>query len=372
MTTSDNRSDSDLLLAYGRDGDEAAFETLARRHVNMIFSVSLRRAGDRQLAEEATRHVLLSLSNKALKLAAQESSLGAWLHTSTRFEVSKLQRREIRIRQREQTYAAENMNTPGHGEDEAFQRLYPVLDQAIDQLRKPDREVIVRRYLQEQDFRRIGESLGISEDAAQKRTSRAFERLNHIFRRKAGVTVSAAALAAGIGRHCTEAAPAACLDLAGLSSSGPTAGAVTTITSAKITAVAAGVLAFAGAVAYLATQANGPEAITGTVPPPSSAESAATGPRPDPQEGAAENAPVVLTDSEREHLEALHPHPEKDGFTRRLAIRHDQLLADLTDDLGLDAAQAASLKEVLDLRLDAFRASLDTAPNPVTPGTSRS
>lgn len=34
----DNRSDTELLLAYGRDGDEKAFEALAARHVNMIFA----------------------------------------------------------------------------------------------------------------------------------------------------------------------------------------------------------------------------------------------------------------------------------------------------------------------------------------------
>lgn len=58
--TPDTRSDSDLLIAYASDGDNAAFGTLAARHVDMIFSVSLRRSGHRQLAEEATQNVLLA------------------------------------------------------------------------------------------------------------------------------------------------------------------------------------------------------------------------------------------------------------------------------------------------------------------------
>jgi hypothetical protein len=121
-TTIDDRSGTDLLLAFCRVRDEAAFEALARRHVDMILSVSLRRSGNRQLAEEATQNVLVSLSIKAQKLAVLENSLSGWLHTATKFEVAKLQRR---------------------------------------------------------DFRSIGEALGISEDTAQKRTSRAFERLTY-------------------------------------------------------------------------------------------------------------------------------------------------------------------------------------------------
>jgi len=241
MATSDHRSDTDLLLAFGRDGDEAAFEALARRHVDMIFAVSLRRSGNRQLAEEATQNVLIALSGRARKHSVPESNLTAWLHTSTKFEVSKLQRRESRIKKREQAYATERMKTTTLDDEESFQRLLPMLDQAIDQLRAADREVIVRRYLEGQDFRRIGEALGISEDAAQKRTSRAFDVLNQFFKRKAGVTVSATTLAAGIGQHCAEAAPSACLQFsASAASTGLasvlTIATVTTMSTTKITA----------------------------------------------------------------------------------------------------------------------------------------
>lgn len=262
---------------------------------------------------------------------------------------------------------------PLRAPNSAFRRLYPVLDQAIDHLRTPDREVIVRRYLEGQDFQRIGEALGISEDAAQKRTSRAFERLNRFFKRRAGVTVSATVLAAGISRHCAEAAPAACLDITGMAGFGLTTGSVATIGMGKLTAVAAGVIVLGGAMAYFATQGRSPDNVTATAPPPSSTESAPAGPSPvDPADaaeagGSPEGATADLSDSERERLEAMSPHPGKAGFARRVSIQHDQLLRDLTADLGLAAAQAASVKDVLDLRLAAFRASLDVGPQPGNP-----
>ena len=370
---SDERSDTDLLTAFGRDGDEAAFEALAGRHVDMIFSVSLRRSGNRQLAEEATQNVLVSLSMKARKLAMGESSLSGWLHTATKFEVAKLQRRETRIKKREQAYASDPMKTATQSDDDAFLRLVPLLDQAIDQLRASDREVIVRRYLEGQDFRRIGEALGISEDAAQKRTTRAFDCLNQFFKRKAGVTVSATALAAGISQHCAEAAPAVCLQIAGKAASTGLASllstsVITTMSAGKITAVVAGIIVLGGTVAFLNSHnGNRPELVS-TSPSASNAQGNSSAPQPLDRtvaastggnaNPAAEAKPYSPND-ELAKLEAMSPHPSPDEMARRLSVKHGQLLKDLTDDLGLNDAQVAGLKKILDTRLKDFRASLD-------------
>lgn len=371
--TSDERSDTDLLMAFGRDGDEAAFEALAARHVDMIFSVSLRRSGNRQLAEEATQNVLVGLSMKARKLAVGESSLSGWLHTATKFEVAKLRRQETRIKKREQAYASDPMKTPTQSDDETFLRLVPLLDQAIDQLRANDREVIVRRYLEGQDFRRIGEAMGISEDAAQKRTSRAFDCLNQFFKRKAGVTVSATALAAGISQHCAEAAPAVCLQIAGKAASAGLASVfatsvITTMSAGKITAVVAGIIVLGGTVAFLASQNGTPQETVSSSPPSNSATGALSAPQSPAETVAAStggnanpaaDAKPYSPNEELAKLEAMSPHPSQDEMARRLSVKHGQWLKDLTADLGLNDAQVAGLKKVLDTRLKNFRASLD-------------
>ncbi len=381
----DERSDNDLLLAFGRDGDEAAFEALAVRHVDMIFSVSLRRSGNRQLAEEATQNVLVSLFMKARKLAVGESSLTGWLHKATKFEVSKLQRRETRIKRREQAYAADQMKTFTQSDDETFLRLAPLLDQAIDQLRAPDREVIVRRYLEGQDFRRIGDALGISEDAAQKRTSRAFDCLNQFFKRKAGVTVSATALAAGIGQYCAEAAPAVCLQIAGKTATTGLASlfstsVITTMSVGKITAVVAGIIAFGGGIAFIASQDGNPQETVSTFRPSNSmqgAPSATQAPDKTVTTSTGGNAiPAVdakpySANEELAKLEAMSPHPSQDEMARRLSVKHGQLLKDLTAELGLNDAQVAGLKKILDTRLKDFRASLDREAVPGAPPEQR-
>ena len=369
--TTDTRNDSDLLMAYAKDGDNAAFGTLAARHVDMIFSVSLRRSGHRQLAEEATQNVLLALSLKARKLAASGNNLPGWLHTATKFEVAKLQRRESRTKMREQAYAASQMNTSPRHEDDTFPRLLPLLDKAIDQLRASDRDIIVRRYLEGQDFRRIGDALGISEDTAQKRTSRAFESLNRFFKRHAGVTVSATALAAGISQHCAEAAPAACLQFAakaapaGLASLLSTT-TLTTMSIGKLSTLTAGILGIVGTVAYLTSQPETPPVALSTSPPANSAPPSPPAPQPPDNPLASSAAAPTPADAspippeeDPANLEALTPHPSQDELARRLSVKHQQLTKDLATDLTLSEAQVTTLTNILAARLKSFRASLD-------------
>lgn len=359
--TPDTRSDSDLLIAYAKDGDNAAFGTLAARHVDMIFSVSLRRSGHRQLAEEATQNVLLALSLKARKLAASGNNLPGWLHTATKFEVAKLQRRESRTKMREQAYAASQMNTSQH-EVDTFPRLLPLLDKAIDQLRASDRDIIVRRYLEGQDFRRIGDALGISEDTAQKRTSRAFESLNRFFKRHAGITVSATALAAGISQHCAEAAPATCLQIATNAAPATLASllSTTTLTTTgigKLSALTAGILTLVGTAVYLTRQPDTPPVALSSSAPASSA------PPVNPIASSTASTPADANshppDEDAANLEALTPHPSQDELARRLSVKHQQLTKDLAADLTLSEAQVTTLTNILAARLESFRASLD-------------
>jgi RNA polymerase sigma factor (sigma-70 family) len=371
--TPDTRSDSDLLMAYAKDGDNAAFGTLAARHVDMIFSVSLRRSGHRQLAEEATQNVLLALSLKARKLAASGNNLPGWLHTATKFEVAKLQRRESRTKMREQAYAASQMNTSPRHEDDTFPRLLPLLDKAIDQLRASDRDIIVRRYLEGQDFRRIGEALGISEDTAQKRTSRAFESLNRFFKRHAGVTVSATALAAGISQHCAEAAPAACLQIATNAAPATLASllsttTLTTMSIGKLSALTAGILTLAGTVAYFTSQPDTPPVALSSSAPANSAPPSPPAPKPPDNPIASSAAPAAPTPADASPIppeedpanrEALTPHPSPDELARRLSVKHQQLTKDLATDLTLSEAQVTTLTNILAARLKSFRASLD-------------
>jgi hypothetical protein len=90
---------------------------------------------------------------------------------------------------------------------QAAEALLPVLDTALDNLPDADREALLLRYLSAKPLAEVGAAFQISEDAAQKRVTRATERLREILQRR-GVTVSGGLVAAALSTAAAELAPA--------------------------------------------------------------------------------------------------------------------------------------------------------------------
>ena len=81
-----------------------------------------------------------------------------------------------------------------------------MLDEGVAALDEVDRRAILLRFFENHGFRDIGATLGMSEDAAQKRVGRALERLR-VFLSGRGVTTGAAGLAATLTARAVEPAP---------------------------------------------------------------------------------------------------------------------------------------------------------------------
>jgi len=86
-------------------------------------------------------------------------------------------------------------------------RIAPILDHAITQLKPDDRVAILLRFFELRDLKSIGQVLGINEDTAQKRVSRALDKLRAILARQ-GIALSAAALGTALTSDTLAAAPA--------------------------------------------------------------------------------------------------------------------------------------------------------------------
>jgi RNA polymerase sigma factor (sigma-70 family) len=196
-------TDLDLLGQFNRDHSQDAFTEIVRRHVNLVYSAALRQIRSPQLAEEVAQSVFTDLARNAGKLQP-DTVLTAWLYQVTRRTAVDVVRKESRRQLREQI--ATEMNAMNATAPD-WTHVEPFLDEAMHTLDETDRAAVLLRYFENKSLREVGQTLGTSDDAAQKRVSRAVERLREFLSRR-GVTVGASGLAVVISANAVQAAPA--------------------------------------------------------------------------------------------------------------------------------------------------------------------
>lgn len=200
-----NEQDFQLLRRFARHGDQAAFETLVRRHLDMVYATAWRKLEESGAAEEVTQNVFAALARKAWQFAP-DSSLPAWLHRCALLEAKSWLRGELRRRRRERAAVelGTTMKTPD--DQPAVRALVPLLDEALLSLREPDRAALLLRYYENRSLREVGATLGVGEDAAQKRVATAVERLARFFQVRGYKTATVAVMAATL-HHTAVSAP---------------------------------------------------------------------------------------------------------------------------------------------------------------------
>jgi RNA polymerase sigma factor (sigma-70 family) len=202
------QSDAQLLREYAERGGEPAFREIVTRHADLVYSAALRCVNSSDLACDIAQSVFTDLSRKARPLAdklADNASLVGWLYRSTRFAALN-QLRDDRRRLAHERQAMEQLLSNSETAPD-WDRIRPVLDEAMDNLKDEDRDALLLRYFKNHDFHDVGRALGVSDDTAQKRVSRAVEHLRE-FLSKRGVTVGTSGLVVVITANAVQAAPA--------------------------------------------------------------------------------------------------------------------------------------------------------------------
>lgn len=211
--------DSSDLREFCTSRSEAAFTALVRRHLPLVYHAALRRLGSAALAEEAAQNAFSRLALKASAVARHPERLRAWLHRTAYLEACTLARKEARLSRLPapaDTPAFTPMNRP---------EMYDRLDEALSALPELDRELLLRRCSEGEDFRRIAAAVGKSETACQKRVERALGRLG---RRLGGAGAAGPATAVAV--------------LAGMAGAGPRAKAAAASIPLSASRVAAAAL----------------------------------------------------------------------------------------------------------------------------------
>jgi RNA polymerase sigma factor (sigma-70 family) len=195
--------DHELLVRYAHDGSETAFGELVRRYVNLVYSTARRLTNNPHHAQDITQAVFIILARKAGSLR-HGTIVSGWLYQTTRLTARNFVRGEIRRERREhEAFMQSTLNEPQGPE---WDQITPLLDEAMGRLGRVDRDAVVLRFFQNKTSAEVGRALDLSEAAAQKRVSRAVEKLHAIFMKR-GVTLSSAAIAGTIAANSVQAAP---------------------------------------------------------------------------------------------------------------------------------------------------------------------
>jgi RNA polymerase sigma factor (sigma-70 family) len=198
--------DAELLRRYSRQHDERAFAEVVQRHLGLVYAAALRRTGGRvHLAEDISQKVFVELARRASQLDGHPALVG-WLYRCTRNAAIDVMRAE-QSRQRSAQAFANMPDTSPVDLPVDWERLRPVLDEAMDQLKERDRELMLLRFFQGLTFPEIAMRLELSENAARMRTERALDKLRGQLGKR-GIT-STAALAGLLASQSAVAAPAA-------------------------------------------------------------------------------------------------------------------------------------------------------------------
>ena len=198
--------DWELLDQYTQKGSQEAFAQIVERYVDLVYTTCFRDLRDHHLAEDSTQAVFLVLAQKARSLR-REVVLAGWLFQTARLVVRNARKQEARRKIRERKAA--EMIQPTSPTALAWEGMSPLLSDGLERLNKKDRDAILLHYYQRKTLAEVGGSMGVSEDAARMRVSRAVEKLRSFFRRK-GQTMALGAVATLLMANAVQAAPPAC------------------------------------------------------------------------------------------------------------------------------------------------------------------
>ena len=219
--------EAQLLRRYAEERSEAAFEEVVRRNLNLVHSAAIRQVGGNPAAAaDIAQAVFTELACQANRLMRHPALVG-WLYTTTHRMAARYVRDETRRRRREHEAHAMQETHRSTDPEADWNRLAPVLDEAMHELAEADRNALLLRHFQQRPYAEVGAQLGLSENAARMRVDRALKRLReHLARR--GITSTASAVVLALNGPAVAAAPSGLA--ANISAGALAAGAVTAST----------------------------------------------------------------------------------------------------------------------------------------------
>ena len=161
------------LVERARTGDDAAFRSLYDAHVDRVYRLAYRMAGEDDLARDMTQETFVRVHQK-LATFRGDSAFGTWIHAiAVSVTLNGLRKRKRRY-ERETGYDGMELGyTPSHGAAELKDRL----GRAIDGLPEIYRTVFLMHDLEGFNHQEIATALDMAEGTSKARLSRARAKL---------------------------------------------------------------------------------------------------------------------------------------------------------------------------------------------------
>jgi len=180
-TAAEQRSDHALMLAV-RDGELDALGELFERHHGPLFGFLIKHTGDRMAAEDVAQTVFQRML-KYRHTYRDDGSFTAWMyHLARRCAADHFRKANAA------PHATDPMDLSEHADDtpHAAQRAtvrddHALLQTALAQLDRDDREVLLLARFQELSFAEIAGILECSVGAAKVRAHRALRELRDVY-----------------------------------------------------------------------------------------------------------------------------------------------------------------------------------------------
>ncbi len=161
------------LLTRAQAGDPAAERALYDTHVDRVFRLTFRMAGDTALAQEFTQDTFVRAFER-LRTFRGDSTLSTWLHAIAVSVSLNGLRKVRRLRREVQLEHAESLGSDRPRSDPVLRKR---LDEAIDQLPTGYRTVFLMHDLEGFTHEEIGAALGIEAGTSKAQLFRARARL---------------------------------------------------------------------------------------------------------------------------------------------------------------------------------------------------
>jgi RNA polymerase sigma factor (sigma-70 family) len=171
-------TDAQMLERFLRQGDEAAFGLLMRRHGPLVFGVCRRVLQNTEDAEDAFQATFLLLARKAGAISRRES-IGGWLHTVAYRIALRTKRQSARRRNRQRPLEDVPDDEPGSDPADrmACRELAQLLDFELNRIPEKFRAAFLLCHAEGKTCAEAAEYLGCPCGTLQSRVGRARERL---------------------------------------------------------------------------------------------------------------------------------------------------------------------------------------------------